>query len=208
MEIILATKNRGKIREILKAFVGLDYDFTSLFEYPDIPEVEESGNSYQENAFIKASNVTKSTGKIALADDSGLEVEELGWGPGIYSARYISERAGDVARNEKILKLLKDLPREKRRARFCCSIAITISEGKAYFAHGQCYGYIAETVRGQNGFGYDPIFFIPEVGKTFGELDEAVKNTISHRGKALMQARTILEDLRTELDPDNRGNRF
>ncbi len=199
MEVILATKNRGKIREILNAFLGLDYHFTSLFEYPDIPEVEESGNSYQENAFIKASNVTKFTGKIALADDSGLEVEELGWGPGIYSARYISEKAGDVARNEKILTLLKDLPREKRRARFCGSIAITMIAGKAYFAHGQCYGYIAGTAKGQHGFGYDPIFRMPEFDKTFGELEEAVKNTISHRGKALIQARHILQDLRMNL---------
>ncbi|MBI4596139.1 MAG: RdgB/HAM1 family non-canonical purine NTP pyrophosphatase [Candidatus Tectomicrobia bacterium] len=205
MEIILATKNRGKIREILDAFVGLDYHFGSLFEYPDIPEIEETGSSYQENALIKARAATEATGKMALADDSGLEVETLGWEPGIHSARYVSNNASDCIRNEKVLTLLKELPREKRQARFCCSIAITMRDGKAYFAHGQCYGYISERARGGNGFGYDPIFCLPEFGRTFGELEGAIKNRVSHRAKALAQARRILEDLRVYRDADERG---
>lgn len=192
MDIVLATKNQGKVKEILEAFAGLDFDFSSLLDYPHIPIAEESGSSYKENAILKAASVAKAIGKTALADDSGLEVEALGWGPGIHSARYISKVASDQQRNERILSLVKGLPWEKRRACFRCCIAIITAEGQEYLAEGACYGFIAEEARGTGGFGYDPIFYAPEYGLTFAELRHGLKGKISHRAKALAQAKKIL----------------
>jgi len=218
MEIVLATKNRGKLRELEKLLAPLGIKVVSIADYLDFPEVVEDGKSFEENAVKKARIATKFTGRVTLADDSGLEVDYLGGAPGIYSARFAlvdckridctvqsnciragnkeNSRGGrtgiDRANNEKLLALLKEVPWEKRTARFRCVVAVAVPEGRVYTAEGTCEGYIVYEPRGEGGFGYDPLFYVPEYGKTFAELDMETKNRISHRGRALAGAVDIL----------------
>ncbi|WP_027716976.1 XTP/dITP diphosphatase [Desulfovirgula thermocuniculi] len=192
MKLVLATRNRGKIKELSALLAPLGYEVVSLEDFPGVPEVPEDGATFAENAVKKAVAVARHTGHLALADDSGLEVDYLGGAPGVLSARFAGEHGNDRANNEKLLALLAGVPPEKRTARFRCVVAVATPAGEVWTAEGSCEGVIADTPRGEGGFGYDPLFYVPELGKTFAELDPEVKNRLSHRARALAGAREIL----------------
>lgn len=198
MEIVLATKNRGKVREVKDLLKNMKIGVSSLFDFPEIPQAEETGRSYRENAGLKASFLASKINKITLADDSGLEVDALDGKPGIHSARFINEEFSDEERNRELLKLLKEIPPSKRTARFRCVIAIAKPAGEIIFCEGICEGVISKSIRGEKGFGYDPVFYVPGYHKTFAEMDMLLKNKISHRGIALHKAKKVLEGLLQE----------
>jgi len=199
---VVATRNRGKLREIAAVLDGLPLVVRGLWEYPDAPEVRETGTSFEENACLKALSAARATGCLALADDSGLQVEALGGGPGVLSARYAGEGAGDGDLCRKVLSELVGVPRERRGARFVCVVAVARPQGVLWTVEGTCSGYIAEEMRGHGGFGYDPIFLAPLLGRTFAEVTAEQKNALSHRGRALIRARDRLLD---ELPGGGRG---
>ena len=190
-EIVLATRNRGKIAEIKELLAGLPITVYSLDEFSPI-EVVEDGASFEENAVKKAIEVAHHTGMVALADDSGLEVDYLKGRPGVRSARFAGENASHDDNNEKLLTLLEYVPWEQRRARFRCVIAVADPTGKYWTVEGTCEGLITRERVGTQGFGYDPLFFFPPFGKTFAELERQEKNRISHRGQALRRLRKTL----------------
>ncbi|MBZ0166014.1 MAG: XTP/dITP diphosphatase [Candidatus Omnitrophica bacterium] len=191
-ELVVATKNQGKLREIRGLLADLDVQVTSLADYPGAPDIVEDGDSFAANALIKARIVSAYTGKLTMGEDSGLEVEALENRPGIYSARYAGADAKDDDNNRKLLEDLSGVPEEKRGARYRCCIALVEDDQVIAEVAGQCPGRITTAARGSNGFGYDPYFLIPEYGKTFGELDPAIKARISHRAAALKALREIL----------------
>lgn len=199
LRIVLATRNKGKIdeiRSILKESGIKDaIEIYSLLDYPHIPEIAENGVTFYDNARKKAVTVARHTGLITIADDSGIEVDALGGAPGVYSARFAGAGATDAGNIKKLLDLLKGVPHEKRTARFVCVIAIATPDGNLSQVEGECAGTIATEVRGAYGFGYDPVFIVPEYGKTFAELGGEIKNKISHRAIALGKLRIILERL-------------
>jgi len=195
IKLVLASRNRGKLKELKALLESLPVEVASLEDYPQIAEVAEDGVTFAENAVKKARAVAAATGLFALADDSGLEVDYLNGAPGVFSARFAGEGHDDRANNEKLLRLLAGVPPEKRTARFRCVVAVAAPGGEVYTAEGTCAGVIAAEPRGNRGFGYDPLFFVPQLGKTFAELDPEVKNTISHRARALAGAREILTRL-------------
>ncbi|MFZ5648046.1 MAG: XTP/dITP diphosphatase [Bacillota bacterium] len=195
MRIVVATKNKGKLRELETMLGPLGIKVMSMDHYPHIPDVEEDGETFAENAIKKARVVAGATGEIALADDSGLEVDCLGGAPGVYSARFAGEEKDDRANNEKLLRLLDGVPLEKRGARFMCVVAVALPGGRVYTAEGSCEGVIGFRPEGEGGFGYDPLFIVPDLGKTFAQLDMDIKNSISHRGKAFDMAREIIAGL-------------
>ncbi len=197
-ELVLASGNAGKIEEYRRLLAGLDITVHSMREYLQIGEIAETGTSFEENARIKARAVCRATGLAALADDSGLAVEALDGAPGIYSARFAGEAHDDAANNAKLLRLLEQVPDGARGARFHCAIAIVLPDGREFAAEGTCPGSILRAPRGEGGFGYDPLFFVPELGKTFAELSMEEKNRVSHRGRANRQAVEILRRLRAE----------
>lgn len=186
MRLVLATRNEGKVREIREVLSGLDVELLTL---SDLPEVHEDGATFSENAKKKALKVAELTGLPALADDSGLEVDALGGSPGVRSARFAGD---DDANNRKLLELLKGVPPERRTARFRCVLALAFPDGRAYTVEGTCEGRIAEEPAGEGGFGYDPIFLVPERGLTFAQMTREEKNSISHRGRALRKLREVL----------------
>ncbi|MDP6560738.1 MAG: RdgB/HAM1 family non-canonical purine NTP pyrophosphatase, partial [Candidatus Binatia bacterium] len=181
-EIVLASRNRGKIREIQEFLKHLKLNVLSLHDFPDLPELPEEGETYQENAYQKACLAAEWTRKAALADDSGLEVEALGGAPGVRSARFLGEKTPQEWKNRRLLKLLEGVPPEGRGARFVCVLAIVTPEGSKFLCEGVCSGRVAHDMRGEGGFGYDPIFFLPSYRATMAELDIFPKNRISHRG--------------------------
>jgi XTP/dITP diphosphohydrolase len=193
MILVLATRNQGKIREIEKTLDLPLLEIRSLQDFPDLPEVVEDGRTFLENAFKKAQACTQATGRPALADDSGLEVDCLNGAPGIYSARFSGAEATDEANNRKLLSLLEGIPEERRTARFVCRIVLYLSEGKWIQTEGLCPGIIAPRPQGEHGFGYDPIFYLPEFNKTMAEIPLEEKNRISHRAQALRKIRSHLE---------------
>ncbi|MFZ5899633.1 MAG: XTP/dITP diphosphatase [Bacillota bacterium] len=200
--LVLATRNAGKVRELAALLGPLGVEVVSLADYPEIGEIPEEGDTFQENAIFKAREVARLTGETALADDSGLEVDALNGAPGVYSARFAGEPKSDTANNAKLLRLLTGLPPEKRTARFRCVMALAVPDGRVYTAEGTSEGIILDAPRGDNGFGYDPLFYVEEFGKTFAELDLATKNTISHRGRALQKVKDlvlkVLQEEKTE----------
>jgi len=221
LEIIVATKNRGKIREIRKALRGLGLKIYSLSDFSDVPEIVEDGKSFTENALKKArfyskyfKKLTRSTAPsppledgaekrrselalsevegLTIADDSGLEVDMLkGW-PGIYSARYAGEGASDRKNNQKLLSEMEGIRISKRGARFKCVLAMVSTDGREAVAEGSCRGRIGFREMGRKGFGYDPIFMLPQYGKAMAQLTLEEKNRVSHRGKALKKLRKII----------------
>ncbi|SFR12842.1 XTP/dITP diphosphatase [Desulfoscipio geothermicus] len=195
MKLVLATHNEGKVRELRELLAGTGYDVVSLAEYPHVPEVIEDGDTFLANAVKKARQVAAAVGEIALADDSGLEVDYLNGAPGVHSARFAGTGHDDAANNQKLLKLLQGVPPEKRTARFRCVVAVATPDGRVETADGKCEGLIIDEPRGENGFGYDPLFWVSEYGKTFAELDGTTKNSISHRGRALQKVQSILTKL-------------
>lgn len=199
--MVVATGNRGKLRELNVLLESLGVEIKSLADYSGIPEVVEDGETFAENAVKKAVAAATATGEVALADDSGLEVDSLGGMPGVRSARFAGENRDDQANNDKLLRLLEGVPREKRGARFRCVVAVALPEGGVFTAEGVCEGEIGFQPEGEGGFGYDPLFVVPSLGKTFAQLDMETKNSISHRGKALRLAREIIAGL---VSPDNK----
>jgi len=192
LELIIATRNRGKVREIRKALKGLGLRIHSLDDFSDVPEIEEDGKSFTENALKKARFYSKYFGKLIIADDSGLEVDSLKGLPGIYSARYAGKGASNRENNRKLLHEMEGIPLSKRGARFKCAMAIVSNEGKEVVAEGSCTGRIGIKEVGKKGFGYDPLFILPQYGKTMAQLSLSEKNRISHRGKALKKLRKII----------------
>ena len=167
----------------------------SLSMFPHIPEIQETGTTYRENAILKAEQVAKLTDCFALGDDSGLEVEALGGQPGLYSARFAGEGASYDDNNKKLLSLLEGVPESKRQAAFICVMALAVPDGRTYIVEGSVRGIIAMKGQGAQGFGYDPLFILPDLNKTFAELSPAEKNSLSHRAKALEKVKEILFEL-------------
>jgi XTP/dITP diphosphohydrolase len=199
-KLLLATTNRGKIREYRSLLSGLPFELVTPDEEGMDIAVEENCPSYEENASVKAKAYAGASHLITLADDSGLEVDVLGGEPGIRSARAAGEAAGDKDRIEHLLDRLKGIPLEKRTAHFKCVIAIATPEGRTELCHGECTGLIALKPIGVKGFGYDPVFYLPEFKKTMAELPLETKNQISHRGKAAREAYHILERIAEKVE--------
>lgn len=192
--VIIASGNQGKLKEFKELMKDLAVEVKSLKDFPEIGDIEENGTSFAENAYIKAKAVYEATGCLSIADDSGLEVDALDGAPGIYSARYAGENKDDKANNEKLLKEMDAVPNEKRGAQFHCAIVAIDKEGRRYDAEGIVRGEILRVPQGDNGFGYDPLFYIEEFGRTTAELSMDEKNKISHRGKAVRQIVDILKE--------------
>lgn len=185
VNLVIATRNKGKTSEIKSLLSGFPFIIRNLDDFGPIPEVKEDGETFDENAYKKASFAAKILGFPALADDSGLVVEALDGAPGVHSARYAGENATD---EERCLKILSEMNgKNNRKAAFECVISIAVPGGAALTYEARCEGLIAENLRGSNGFGYDPIFFYPPLKKTFAELTQEEKNRISHRGKAFKE---------------------
>lgn len=191
-EIVIATRNPGKMKEIASILKSSQIKFLSLLDFPQIPEVIEDGTTFAENARKKASIISQLTGRLAIADDSGLCVEALQGRPGIFSSRFAGEKATDKERYQKLLKQMQGIPIAKRKAAFFCAIAIASPQGKVQVVEGKCSGLISLSPRGTHGFGFDPIFLLPKLGKTMAELSPEEKNKISHRARALKKLKKIL----------------
>ena len=191
--IVLATGNEGKMREIRQIMKGIHVELLSMKEAGIEADIVEDGESFAENAVIKAKAVAEKTNHIVLADDSGLEIDYLNKEPGIYSARYMGEDTSYDLKNANLLERLEGVPDEKRTARFVCAIAAAMPDGEVFTTVGVIEGRIGYKIEGENGFGYDPIFYLPEYGCTSAQLSEDEKNAISHRGRALAAMREELE---------------
>ena len=196
-QLLLATNNQAKVREYQSLLQDLPYRLVTLAEQGITTAVSEDGETLEENASIKAKAFAAESQLLALADDSGLEVDALGGEPGPLSARYAGEGASDIERIDYLLARLKDVPGEERTARFRCVIAIATPDGKVELCSGECRGLITLEPRGNHGFGYDPVFYLPELGKTMAELPLPLKNQVSHRGQAARNACQVLERLRS-----------
>lgn len=186
--LVIATRNKGKTREIKDLLKDFPVDIKNLGDFGPIPELEEDGDTFDENAYKKASFAARILGQPALADDSGLVVEALGGAPGIHSARYAGENATDEQRYLKLLDEMKG--KSNRRAAFECVISIAVPTGAALTYEARCEGLISQKPEGSNGFGYDPVFFYPPYNKTFAQITREEKNRISHRGKALAELKS------------------
>jgi XTP/dITP diphosphohydrolase len=186
--LVLATRNEGKISEFKDLIAGFGIEIKSLKDFGPIPLVEEDGATFEDNAYKKASFTAKVLGVPALADDSGLMVGALGGMPGVRSARYAGEGATDRENNHKLLEVMKDV--EERDASFMCIIAIAVPAGPALIYEGRCDGHITREPMGENGFGYDPVFYFPPLKKTFAQMGSEEKNHVSHRGKAMAELRS------------------
>ncbi len=194
-KLLLGTNNQAKVREYLSLLTDLDYKVVTMAEQDISVAVEEVGESLEENARLKATIVARESQLLTLADDSGLEVDTLGGEPGKLSARYAGENATDRDRIEYLLKRLDGVPWERRTAHFRCVIALATPGGKVELCSGECAGFITFEPRGKHGFGYDPIFYLPELDKTMAELPLAQKNKISHRGQAARKAAQALRNM-------------
>ena len=204
LTLVMATRNAGKVRELKALLPNTGATLLSLADFPEIPEIPEAGATFAENAATKARAVARLTGHASLADDSGLAVDALGGAPGVFSARYALDRTAprpptDADNWCKLLEEMRDIPWERRTARFVCEIALALPDGRVFTAHGECEGIIATAPAGDQGFGYDPVFWVPEHNATMAQLGPAVKNRISHRARALAAARELLAKLVAEL---------
>ena len=199
MKILLATQNLGKVRELRDLLLDEEIEVLSLQDIPDWEDVEENGVTFADNAALKAREAVRRTGLIALADDSGLEVDALEGAPGVYSARYAGEPKDDERNNDKLLQLLETIPEDKRTARFRCALVMATPFGEEYLTEGAVEGRILTQRRGLDGFGYDPVFYLPEFARTMAELTLAEKNKLSHRAQAFRQVIPILRSLKNSL---------
>jgi len=196
MKIVLATGNKNKIKEIKEKFSSSGtLEISSFEELKNIPEIIENAATFEGNALIKAEAVCRLTGLPSMADDSGLVIDALNGEPGVYSARYGGDNLSDTEKNELVLSKMKGLPEKKRSARFECVIAIALPDSRSFTVKGICTGLISNEPAGENGFGYDPIFYIPEAGRTMAQLTPEEKNRISHRGKALEKAFEMIKKI-------------
>ena len=184
MKVILASKNQHKLTELSAILSGLGFEIALESEYGLDIDVDETGTTFEENSLLKAEAVMKASGLPVLADDSGLMVDSLDGAPGVYSARY-GHKASDKERTAYLLENMKDVPEERRGAKFVCVITCLFPDGRKIVARGECPGVIARAPHGENGFGYDPVFYLPELGMTYAELPSEQKNAISHRARAL-----------------------
>jgi XTP/dITP diphosphohydrolase len=184
-ELIIATKNKGKAKEFVELFEPLGFRVKTLLDYPDAPDIEETGETFEENALLKAAGISNIFQKIVIADDSGLVIDALDGRPGVYSARYAGTKKDDEANIQKVLFEMKDVPEEKRTAHFHCTLALVVPGKDPVIVEGTCNGLILTEKRGNNGFGYDPIFYLPHLKKTMAEMTSEEKNQISHRGNAI-----------------------
>ena len=184
-KVMIATKNPGKAKEFADLFQKYGIRVQSLLDMENSIDVEETGTTFAENAILKAETISERSGEAVIADDSGLVIDALDGWPGVYSARYAGLEKNDLANIEKVLKELKGVPLEKRTARFVCVLAVAIPGEETLTFEGQCSGLITREKSGNNGFGYDPIFYLPEKGQTLAELTKQEKNLISHRAVAL-----------------------
>ncbi len=193
IQLVVATRNKKKLIEIKDILKGINLGLLSLGNYKTAPHVLESGRSFQENAVKKAVKLACFTGKLCLGEDSGLCVDALDGAPGIYSARFSGKDKSDLKNNLKLLKLLKGLPLVKRKAHYVCAVALADKNGLLGVVEGRCPGLIALEPKGNAGFGYDPLFYIPKYKKTFAQLGKKIKHKMSHRYYALKKARRIIE---------------
>lgn len=193
-KFIVATRNKGKLFEIAEILKELDFEVISMDQAGIGKDIEENGKTFMENALIKAKEIFSLTHEMVMADDSGLEVEYLNGAPGIYTSRFAGEGATDVERINKLLELLENVPVNKRKARFVCAIAVYLPDGTHFTVEGTCEGYIGFEMKGSNGFGYDPIFNMPEYDMTMAEMDPELKHRLSHRGKALREMVEMLRE--------------
>ncbi|MCB4792691.1 MAG: XTP/dITP diphosphatase [Elusimicrobia bacterium] len=194
-EIVLSTRNKHKIKEICQILEDTKIKIVSLNNFKRLPRIIEDGKTLKENAVKKAVIIAKRLEKWTLADDSGLEVDHLDGEPGVYSARWAGKDCSYCDNNRKLLKLLRDVPKNKRKADFKCVIALSNPKGKTWTVEGKIKGYIAKKTKGINGFGYDPLFVVPRYKKTFAELSSVIKNRISHRAKALKKTVKLVNKL-------------
>ena len=192
MKIIFATGNENKLREIRQITADMDIEIVSMKDAGCYADVEETGTTFEENAYLKASAIAKKCGLPTLADDSGLEIDYLGKEPGIYSSRYMGEDTPYSVKNAELLRRMEGVPDEERTARFVCAICLVRPDGSSETVCATMEGIVAHESAGSNGFGYDPIFFLPDRGCTSAQLPPEEKNLISHRGKALRLMRDIL----------------
>ncbi|HEY4554162.1 MAG TPA: XTP/dITP diphosphatase [Bacillaceae bacterium] len=192
-EVIIATKNKGKAREFERLFLPLGMNVRTLLDYPELPDIEETGKTFEENAVLKAEGIASLTNKPVIADDSGLIVDELDGSPGIFSARYAGEHKDDEANIDKVLEELRDVPEGKRTARFYCALAIAGPGMETQTVSGTCEGIILDRRKGHNGFGYDPIFLVDTLGKSMAELTPEEKNKISHRSDAMRKLEPLVQ---------------
>ncbi len=195
MKLFVATKNQGKLREISVLFAAHGVEVVGLSSLENAPDVVEDGNSFSANACKKALEIARLANCLTLADDSGLVIPELAGAPGIYSARYAGKDATDAQNNLKLLDRLSAVSTEKRQAYFCCVMALADPQGRCRTFEGRLHGLLLDELRGEQGFGYDPLFLVPEYGKTLAELPLEIKNRISHRGKALIQLLRVLKSV-------------
>jgi XTP/dITP diphosphohydrolase len=195
MKIVFATGNADKVREIREIFQDLDAEVVTMADEGIEMEIEENGKSFRENAIIKAKAVATRTSAIVMADDSGLVIDALHGEPGIYSARYMGRNTPYSQKNHNLISRLRGVAEEKRTARFVCAIAAVLPDGRVVTTEGKMEGHIGYEEKGENGFGYDPIFYLPEFQCYSAELSPEQKNEISHRGKALRAMRAKLQDL-------------
>lgn len=193
-KIIFATTNENKMKEIRMILADLSYEIVSLKEEGIKVDIEENGTTFEENAVIKAKAICEMTGMITLADDSGLEIDYINKEPGVYSARYMGEETSYHIKNQSLIDRLKEAEGEQRSARFVCVIAAAFPDGRIVTTRGTIEGRIGYEEKGNNGFGYDPILYVPEYNMTTGEMTPELKNKISHRGKALEQMKKELLD--------------
>ncbi|MFH1700657.1 MAG: XTP/dITP diphosphatase [Candidatus Zixiibacteriota bacterium] len=195
MKLVLATNNRDKVREMKNLLDDLDIEILTSKDFEDFPDIEETGMTLEENAILKAEGIFKATGLPSLADDSGLEVDALDGAPGVYSSRYAGPGCSYEDNNRKLIHEMAGVEKEKRTARFRCVIAISFGENDTKLVDGTVEGFITEvSSEFTNGFGYDPVFYYPPLGKTFAEISLEDKNKVSHRGKALFKAAQLLAE--------------
>ncbi len=191
-ELVVATKNKKKLEEIKDILKGLNLRITSLADYPAAPRIVENGKTFKENAAKKAVKIAKFTKRLTMGEDSGLCVDALGGAPGIYSSRFSGKDKDDLKNNLKLLKLLGSLPLKKRKAHYVCAVALADKGGLIGAVEGACNGIIGYEMKGNTGFGYDPLFIIPEYKKTFAELGPRIKHKMSHRFRGLSKAKKML----------------
>ncbi|MCL2462599.1 MAG: RdgB/HAM1 family non-canonical purine NTP pyrophosphatase [Defluviitaleaceae bacterium] len=194
MQAIFASKNPGKIREAAAILSAMGIDIVSMHEFGIDPDIVEDGDTFEANALIKAKAVFNMNGHAAIADDSGLEIDWLDKKPGVRSARFMGEGTAYTVKNNMILQLLDGVPMKKRTARFVCAAAAVLGDGRELVVRGEIEGYIALVSAGDNGFGYDPIFYVPEYGATMAQIPEEIKNRVSHRGIALKKLGAAIKE--------------
>lgn len=193
MELIIATRNQKKLEEIKEILKDLDLEINSLLDYCLAIRIIENGKSFKDNAIKKAVKIARFTGKLVMGEDSGLCVDILDGKPGIYSSRFAGKNKSDIKNNLKLIRLLKGIPLSKRKAHYVCAVALADKEGLVGLAEGRCNGLIGFELKGNFGFGYDPLFIIPKYKKTFAELGPEIKNKMSHRYRALEKIKKIIQ---------------